>query len=388
MGLYEEAKALQDEMTAIRRQLHEWPELGFELPKTKALVWEKLTEMGYEPQECGRAGITASLGKPGKTILLRADMDALPMKEETGLPFSSKNDWMHSCGHDTHVAMLLGAAKLLKAHESELAGCVKFMFQPAEEILAGSADMLNSGILENPKVDAAFGMHIMSELPCDKIVYADRYVNASADKFIIRIKGRGGHGAMPENAVDPLLCACYINVALQEILGREISGKDLAVITVCHMESGEKENIIPETAFMEGTTRAYSGKVREYMKKRMEEICVGVAAAYRCECTVEWPFGVSPNENDPALQEEIIGGIREFLGEEKVLQNPASMGSEDFANVSQAVPSVFVSLGARVEDDSKVFGQHSNHVLFDERVFATGAAVYANTAMRWLKKHA
>ena len=388
MGIYEEAQALQEEMVSIRRRLHEWPEFGFELPKTTALVKEKLREYGIEPMDCGKSGIIALIGKPGKTILLRADMDALPMKEESGVPFSSKNDFMHSCGHDTHTAMLLGAARILKAHESELSGTVKLMFQPAEEILAGSRDMVDAGVLENPKVDAAFGMHIMSELPAGKICYADRHVNASADKFVITIRGKGGHGAMPENAVDPVLTASYVNIGLQEILTREISGREMAVITVGHMYSGEKENIIPETAVMEGTTRAYSESVRQLLRKRMEEITAGICAAYRCEGKVEWPFGVSPNENDPALQEEIIGGIRELLGEGKVEQTEPSMGSEDFANISQLVPSVFVSLGARVEDDTKVYSQHSNHILFREDTFATGAAVYADTAIRWLKKNA
>ena len=387
MSILEQAQAIQEEIVANRRTIHKNPELGLDLPKTVAFVKEKLIEMGYTPIDCGKGGVVATIGKPGKTFLLRGDMDALPMKECTDLEFKSTNDWMHSCGHDTHTAMLLGAAKLLKENEDKLNGTVKLMFQPGEEILAGAKEMLDHGLLENPHVDAAMAIHISSTVPKGHLAYSDRFSNASADKFVIKIKGKGGHGASPEDSFDPVNTAAHILISLQEINAREISGRDMAILTIGHLEAGDKENIIPDTAWMEGTIRTYSNSVREFMKKRIEEISSAIAQAFRCTAVVEWPFGCVPNQNNPELQTELVKIAGELLGEDKVDLVPSSMGSEDFSWVSQAVPSMFFSLGARVKDDEKVFPRHSPFVLFDESVFSTGAAVYANAAIQWLKNH-
>jgi amidohydrolase len=387
MSILEEAKALKEKIVEDRRTLHSHAEFGMDLPVTVAYVKKRLTEMGYEPKDCGKSGVVATVGKPGKCILLRADMDGLPMKEETGLPYSSDTDWMHSCGHDAHTAMLLGAAQILKNHEAELNGTVKFMFQPAEELLAGAKDMVENGVLEDPKVDAAVGIHIDSQVSTGKVCYCNKYTNASADVYIIHVQGKGGHGAMPELSIDPLLTASYINIALQEINSREVSGRDMAVITTGKMISGTKENIIPDTARMEGTIRTFDNKVLENVKKRLEEIAKGVGAAFRCEVEVEWPFGCGPNTNDTALQDEIVKYGKELIGEENMVLMDPSMGSEDFSFVGQKVPSMFMWMGGRVEDDSLVYPLHHNHMVLNEESFPIGTAMHAYCAMEWLKNH-
>ena len=386
-NLLNEAKQIEADIIADRRIIHQNPEIGMDLPMTTAHIMKRLREMGYEPQEICQSGVVATVGKPGKTFLLRGDTDALPMKEMTDLPFRSENGWAHSCGHDTHAAMLLGAAKLLKEHEDELEGTVKLMFQPAEEILAGAKAMVEAGLLENPKVDAALGIHISSVVKKGVASYCDKYVNASADKFVINIKGKGGHGASPESAIDPINAACHVHLALQALNSREVSGRDLAVITIGHFASGDKENIIPETAMMEGTIRCYDSGVRAFLKERLVQVATTVAAAFRCECTVDYPFGVAPNENNVQLQNECIGYVKELIGDENILCEEGSMGSEDFSYVSSNVPSLFITLGARVADDDKVFPAHSPNVLFDEDAFHVGSAIYTHVAMEWLKNN-
>lgn len=385
--LLSQAKAIESDIVADRRHIHQNPEIGMDLPNTTKYVCERLTQMGYTPTQICKSGVVATVGKPGKTILLRGDMDALPMKEVTDLPFCSTNGWAHSCGHDTHAAMLLGAAKLLKDHENELNGTVKLMFQPAEEILAGAKAMVDAGVLQNPTVDSAVAIHIMSTLETGKVEYSHKYVNASADKFVIHIKGKGGHGASPEECIDPINAACHVHLALQELNSREVSGRDLAVITIGHFESGDKENIIPETAMMEGTIRCYDSKVRTFLKQRLCEVSVSIANAFRCECSVEFPFGVAPNENDEQMEAQCVGYAKQLLGDNQVLCVQGNMGSEDFSYVSQAVPAVFFALGGRVKEDSLVFPQHSPNVLFNEQALPIGSALYAHTAIEWLKNN-
>lgn len=381
------AKELAPEIIAHRRHIHQNPEIGHELPSTTKYVMEELTKMGYAPTEICQSGVVATVGKPGKTFLLRADMDALPMQEATSLPFASCNGYAHTCGHDSHTAMLLGAAKLLKEHEQELCGTVKLMFQPAEEILAGAKAMVSAGLLEQPHVDAAMAIHVNSLLPCGHIAYSNGPCNASADAFAIHIKGRGGHGASPEQCIDPINAACHLHLALQELIAREVAGVDTAVLTIGHMTAGDKENIIPETALMRGTLRTYSHEIRTYLKQRMEEVVEGVCKTFRCEGTLEFPFGIGPNVNDITTQNEVIGYVTDLLGAEQVELVPPSMGSEDFSVVAEHVPSVFLNLGAMVEDPTQVFSLHSPNVLLHEDAFAIGTAVHAHVAMEWLKAH-
>ena len=387
MELLKEAQAMMESLSADRRTLHREPELGMNLPHTIAYVKKRLTEMGYEPKDCGKAGITATVGKPGKCILLRADMDALPMQEETGLPFASQNGAAHSCGHDAHTAMLLGAAQLLKNHESELNGTVKLMFQPAEELLQGAKDMVENGVLENPHVDVAEGMHIDPLKPTGVLQWSRKYVCASADAFSIQIKGKGGHGAMPQNSVDPIVIAAYVILALQEIQCREISGQDMIVMTYGLIQAGEKDNIIPDTAVMKGTLRALDSEVLAKVKRRVEEICAGLAVAYRCEIRVGWDYGCGPNSNNEALALEMREYQEEILGKDNLVEAQPSMGSEDFSYVSNAVPSVFGWMGVKPADVEKPVSLHNPKMILDEAALPYGAALHANCAIRWLEKN-
>ena len=242
--LLKESRTLEPQLQQWRRTLHRHPEVGFDLTQTKALVKTALTEMGYEPKDCGRAGVLALAGgkKPGRTILLRADMDALPIPEESGEEFRSEVPGkMHGCGHDMHTAMLLGAAKLLKAHEDELEGTVKLEFQPAEEIFQGSPDMLANGLLEDPHVDAAVMFHVLAGMPLPTgtvLVPGGGITMASCEQYHIVVRGKGGHGSTPENCIDPITAAAHIHIALQEINSRELKPGDVGVLTTGRFEAG------------------------------------------------------------------------------------------------------------------------------------------------------
>ena len=259
--LLKESRTLEPQLQQWRRTLHRHPEVGFDLTQTKALVKTALTEMGYEPKDCGRAGVLALAGgkKPGRTILLRADMDALPISEESGEEFRSEVPGkMHGCGHDMHTAMLLGAAKLLKAHEDELEGTVKLEFQPAEEIFQGSPDMLANGLLEDPHVDAAVMFHVLAGMPLPTgtvLVPGGGITMASCEQYHIVVRGKGGHGSTPENCIDPITAAAHIHIALQEINSRELKPGDVGVLTTGRFEAGAASNVIPDVAQMWGTIR-------------------------------------------------------------------------------------------------------------------------------------
>ncbi|MCK5737063.1 MAG: amidohydrolase, partial [Spirochaetaceae bacterium] len=287
-----EAKSLNKSLLEWRRFLHKNAEVHTILPITTAYVMDRLKEMGYNPVEICKSGVLAVISgkKPGKTILLRGDMDALPITEETNLEFKSETGNMHACGHDFHTSMLLGAARLLKKHEDEIEGTVKLMFQPAEETLTGAKLMIEAGILENPEVDAAMMIHVFSGMPFPEgsVIFAGSgIISATSDWFKINIKGRGGHGAMPHTAIDPLNAAAHIHIALGEINSREIDPNETGVVTVGQMHGGTTGNIIPDTAFLSGTIRTYNDETREFIKKRVVEISEGIGRTFRCDVEVE-----------------------------------------------------------------------------------------------------
>ena len=278
----QEAEQIQDRVLTERRRIHQNPETGFDLSNTLSFVKSALTDMGLQPVDCGRAGVVALVGgkKPGKVFLLRADMDALPIREEADVAFASQNGNMHACGHDMHTAMLLGAARLLKAHEDEIQGTVKLMFQPAEEIFEGSHDMIGAGLLENPKVDAALMIHVMAGMPFPAgavIVSAPGVSAPAADYFEIKVQGKGCHGSMPNTGIDPLTAAAHILIALQEIHARELAMDERTVLTIGTMHAGNAANVIPDTVTMGGSIRTFDEQTRSYLKKRMTEIAQGVA---------------------------------------------------------------------------------------------------------------
>ena len=396
--ILQEAKALQEEIKSHRLWLHTHAETGFDLTETKPYVKSALTEMGYTVQECGKAGLVTTVGKPGgKVLLLRADMDALPIAEEADVDFACKNGRMHACGHDMHTAMLLGAAKILKAHESELGGTVKLMFQPAEEIFEGSKDMIASGVLENPRPDAALMIHVAAgmPLPAGTVVVSAPGVSApAADYFTIRVHGKGCHGSAPQNGIDPLTAAAHILIALQEIHARELSASDEAVLTIGTFHAGEAGNVIPDTATMGGTIRTYDEKTRAYLKERMTAIAQSIAEAFRASAEVSFGSGCPTLVNDKDLSEKVTGYLKDLLGANRAFTTaelsggkPArGGGSEDFAYVSHEVPSLMLALAAGEPSKGYPYPQHHPKVKFDERVLSTGAAVFVDCAIQYMKE--
>ena len=384
--------------------LHTHPGTGFDIAETVAFVKKELTDMGYEPKECGKAGLVATVGgkKPGKVFLLRADMDALPIKEEAEVDFASENGKMHACGHDMHTTMLLGAARLLKEHEEELNGTVKLMFQPAEEIFEGSHDMIEAGVLKNPDVDAALMIHVMAgmPLPAGTVISCDGGVSApAADYFTIHVQGKGCHGSMPNNGVDPITVVAHIITGFQEIPARALGLADDSVLTIGTIHAGNAANVIPDTAEMSGTIRTYDEAARAFLKQRIADISSGIATAFRATATVSFGSGCPTLLNNPDLAVCTAKYIKELLGPAKAFtagqlnamsgagKAPKSTGSEDFAYVSQEVPSIMFALAAGHPSEGYCYPQHHPKAKFDESVLPSGSAVYAYTAMRWLEEH-
>ena len=398
--LLAEAEALQPQLQKWRRTIHRNPEIGFDLPKTRALVKQALTEMGYQPQDCGKAGILALAGgkRPGKTILLRGDMDALPIFEESGEVFASEiPGWMHGCGHDMLTAMMLGAARLLKAHEDELEGTVKLEFQPAEEIFQGSPDMLAHGLLEDPHVDAAVMFHVLGGMPLplgEVLVPGGGITMASCEQYHIVVHGKGGHGSMPENCIDPITAAAHIHIALQEINARELSQNDFGVLTTGRFAAGAASNVIPDTAEMWGTIRTTDpeNKSGALIKQRMTEIAQGVAAAFRCTAEVMFSDFCPCMVVDETLSKDAFGYLSEMLGQgvmdmTALTGGKPGGGSEDFAFVSHEVPTVSLFLACGGPAQGCRYSQHHPKVRFDDSVLYKGSAAYGYVAMRWLAEH-
>lgn len=393
--MLKEALKIQSQIQTDYEQLHAHAETGFDLTQTRAYVKKRLLEMGYEPVDCGKAGLVATAGNPetGKVFLLRADMDALKIKEEADVSFKSDNGKMHACGHDAHTAMLLGAAKLMKYHEQELGGIVKFMFQPAEEILEGAKDMIDAGVLENPKADGAMMVHVMTGVPIKSgtvIVSAPGVSAPAADFFKIEIKGKGCHGSMPHLGADPLTAAAHVLIALQEIKARELSVFDEAALTIGALEGANVPNAIPDAVTLKGSMRAFDEEVRNHMKKRLTEIAESVARAFRTEAIVTYTSGAPTLINDKELSEKTNIWLKEALGEDMVIRSQdmpgqSGGGSEDFAYVSQRVPSIMVALAAGDSREGYEHPLHHPKMRLDTKAFVYGAAALAEVAMRYVK---
>lgn len=413
--MLKEALELQAQIKADYEHLHAHAETGFDLTQTRAYVKKRLLEMGYEPKDCGKAGIVAAAGNPetGKCFLLRADMDALRIQEETDVPYRSTNGNMHACGHDAHTAMLLGAAKIIKYHEQELGGIVKFMFQPAEEILEGAKDMITHGVLEAsankndasgntacqsrhcnmPKVEGAMMVHVMTGVPMKSgtvIVSAPGVSAPAADFFKITIKGKGCHGSTPHLGIDALTVAAHVLVALQEIQARELSVFDEAALTIGALEGANVPNAIPDTVTLKGSMRAFDEEVRNHMKKRLVEIAENVARAFRAEAVVTYTSGAPTLINDKELSEKTTIWLKEILGEDMVIRSQdmpgrSGGGSEDFAYVSHEVPSIMVALAAGDEREGYEHSLHHPKMRLDPKAFAYGAAALAEVAMRYVQ---
>lgn len=392
-----QAKALEETLIAHRRFLHAHPETGFSQEITLPYVKNTLVEMGYAPSECGKAGLLATVGSGSPVLLLRADMDALPIREEADVPFASTNGNMHACGHDLHTAMLLGAASLLKAHEKELHGTVKLMFQSAEEIFEGSRDMIENGALHDPDVNAALMIHVTAgvPIPAGTVLVSSAGVSApAADYFSIDVQGKGCHGSAPQNGIDAITVAAHILIALQEISARELSPSDEAVLTIGTFHGGSAENVIADSAHLGGTIRTYSEETRKFLKTRIDEIATSVAIAFRAKATVQFGSGCPTLVNDKQLSTHAEAWLKELLGENGAFSTASLSpdgkpqrggGSEDFAYISHEVPSLMLALCAGEPKDGYAYPQHHPKVTFDEQVLPIGSAVFTWFALRYLQ---
>jgi hippurate hydrolase len=398
-ALREEAKDLHVEAVRLRRRIHERPEIGNELPVTREIVLEAIDGLPLDVRlHETTSGIAALLtgGKPGPTVLLRGDMDALPLHEDTGLDFSSHSDGtMHACGHDTHVAMLAGAARLLSARRDEIPGRVLFMFQPGEEGHHGARFMLDEGLLDvTPLADGtpspvtgAFALHITSTLPTGWVSSRGGPIMASADRFIIDVVGRGGHASEPYRALDPIPIACEIVQAIQMMVTRRVDVFDPSVVTVGRISAGTTNNIIPETAEIEGTIRTVSESTRSRVKDNIRRVAEGIAGAHGAEATVEIIAGYPVTSNSESFADFTIDVATEMLGADKVVRMPNPiMGAEDFSYVLQRVPGSMMFLGGTSPDRDLTTAapNHSNRVMFDEAAMTDGIALYAGMALRHL----
>ncbi len=391
MEVYQKALKIREETIKDRRYFHTNAEVGLYMPKARAYVIRKLQDLGIKAEECGN-GVTATIGHGGKVLLLRADMDALPMEEESGEAFacSSKKE-AHTCGHDFHAAMLLSAAKLLKEQENDLKGTVKLMFQTAEETFEGCKDMIKAGVLENPKVDAALAYHVAAgQMQPGIFMYnADGVMMNSVDGFRIKIYGRGSHGAYPNRAVDPINIGVHIHLALQELLSRECNPRNCCTLTIGHFEAGTVANIIPDTAVLEGTIRTNDVEDRELLVRRMKEVANKTADVYGGHAEIEMLSEVPPLICNPELTREMvtymkkldIPGLTEYAG-------ISASASEDFALIAEKIPSTYMYLSAGYSDERGQYAAHNPKVQFNEEVLPIGVASIVGCAVQWLQNYA
>jgi amidohydrolase len=388
--LLEAALEVIPQVISVRRRIHRHPELGLSLPETQETIVDELERLGLQPRK-GKAvsSVTALIGadRPGRTIVLRADMDALPLHEDTGLEFTSEVDGaMHACGHDTHVAMLLGAARLLVERVDELPGPVLLMFQPGEEGFAGARHMLEEGLLDglDPTTTRGFAIHIDAEYPTGTIRLRPGPLLASADNVFVTVNGRGGHASQPHLAVDPIPIAAEIILALQSAVTRRVDVFDPAVVTIAHLTAGTTHNIIPPLARLEGTYRTLSDERRAAMAPLIRQVVEGVCAAHGATADIEFRPVYPATINDPLVFELVHEIAIGLLGEDDVpvMKDPI-MGAEDWSFVLQQIRGVMAFLGARPRDTAlEGFAMnHSNIVVFDEDALPVGVALYAKVAL-------
>lgn len=392
-----EAEAMLPEAIALRRRIHAKPELGLDLPMTTEAVLDGLKGLDVQvARGPSTSGLVVSLtgtkpgSQSGRTILLRGDMDALPMTEETGVAYASEFEGrMHACGHDAHTAMLVQAVHLLHRHRDELPGTVKFMFQPGEEGYAGAKFMLDDGIVEaDPKPDAAFALHVTPNAPAGMVMGKPGAMLASADVWTIDVRGKGGHASMPHLAADPIPVAFEIGLALQSMVTRRIDAFDPVVLTCAKVTSGTTNNVIPENAVMVGTLRACSERARETAHQGIERIAKNIAAAHLCEARVKIERGYPVTVNDGEFVDFARGVVSDLIGPERYIPAPAPvMGAEDFSYVLQRMPGCMMFLGVMPDGHhDHVAPCHSNHMVMKEESMAVGIALHAAIAHRFLNQ--
>ena len=376
------AHAAAEHAVAYRRALHQIPEVGLDLPQTSAYVGKVLTQLGYQPQRIGISGQVVTLGQGEKTLLLRADMDALQVEECNDLPFRSTNGNMHACGHDMHTAILLGAAEVLKQYEKQLPCRVKLVFQPGEELGTGAESLVKAGLLENPHVDAAAALHVDSTLEVGECSYCTGVATSDIYDIFIHIRGKGGHSSRPEDTVNALAAANGIYHALSGLVQREVSGFDTAILALCSMHAGSQQNpnIIPELCEMAGTLRCFDRTLGEFLVQRIHTIVEQEAACFRAEGHVETLLTPSLTV-DPALAKKLDPALRAVFGPEHVTHtNQPLSGSEDFSYIAQKVPAFFCWLGAGAPGNPPL---HNPNIILDERALEYGVKTMASLPFVW-----
>jgi amidohydrolase len=379
-------------LVQIRRTLHANPELAFEEHETSALVQSVLKELDIEMRtNVAQTGVVGVLrgGKAAegsRCVALRGDMDALPIHEETGLEFASRNDGkMHACGHDSHTTMALGAAMILAGLRDELPGTVKFLLQPSEEKLPGGASvMIADGALDNPKVDAVFGQHVAPMVPAGAVGFYPGTMMASADEIYITIRGKGGHAAMPNLSIDPIVAASQLVVALQTIISRTLDPFRPGVLTIGKIAGGSATNIIPDEVKLEGTLRAMDEEWRRFAHQRLEDTIKGICLANGCEYELDIRLGYPALKNDPWATRFAQEAAREMLGPNAVFDAPPMMGAEDFAYYLEKIPGTFWWIGAGTAEQGCMGGLHNPKFTIDETILPIGSALMAWVAYRYL----
>ena len=379
MNIRSEIKDIEKNIIGWRRDFHQYPELGFDEHRTSKIIGEALKEMGLAPQmNVGKTGVTADLTfGEGPTIALRADMDALPMQETSGLDFSSKHDGvMHACGHDGHMAMLLGAAKVLTQNGDSFNGTVRFIFQPAEEGAGGARYMIEDGCLDG--VDEIYGIHVWNYQPVGEVGITDGPVLAAADMFEINIKGIGGHGAAPQGTVDAVVVSSHLVQGLQTIVSRNTNPLESTVVTIGTIIGGHNFNIIADEVTLSGTARAYTEENRNLIKTRMAEIIDGVAKTFEAEISFDYEDGYPPTINHTDPTNKVLKAAERVVGE-KAGMPYLSMGGEDFSYYLQKIPGCFFFVGS-APNDQKLFEtpHHCSHFTMDERALLVGPSIYLN----------
>ncbi len=392
--LLTQAEELFGDMVELRRRIHREPEVGLQLPRTQEKILDALDGLPLEITTGrsttsvvatlhGEASARSAGSDPGRSVLLRGDMDALPMPEDTGLEFSSTVDGaMHACGHDSHVAMLVGAARMLCSRRGALAGRVRFMFQPGEEGHHGARFMIDEGLLDGPPIDGAFAIHVTPSMPSGSVFTRPGPQLASTNTVNITVRGRGGHASWPANALDPIPVACELVLALQSLVTRRIDIFDPAVLTIAKITSGTTDNVIPEAAHLLGTLRTLSESTREKMLDGIRRVADGVCAAHGATAEVDLPQGYPVTVNDDEFATWVLDLAGELLGPDRshLMRNPV-MGAEDFSYVLQRVPGAMVFLGAAPPGVSDPAPIHSNRMVMDERAMITGAALHTRVAL-------
>ena len=378
------------EMIELRRDLHAHPETAFEEVRTAGIVAERLQQLGLAVRTgVGKTGVLATVegGLPGRTVLLRADMDALPIREENAVPYRSQNDGkMHACGHDCHTSILLALAKQLVRDRASLGGQVKLCFQPAEEQGGGALAMIDDGALEDPKPDAAFGLHVWQDLDLAKIGITPGAFMAAVDEFEVTLHGRGAHAAQPHLAIDPVLALAHAVTALQSIASRNTNPFQAVVVSVTQLDAGTAFNIIPGAATMNGTVRVFDDGVWNELPARFETIVRGVAEAYGCRADIRYQRHNRATVNDPAMAALAREAAVEVVGQDNVVQDLMTMGGEDFSWFLNRVPGCFIAVGSRNESRGLVYGHHHPRFDVDEHCLGIGAEVLLRTARKFLER--